>query len=219
MLEKHCDVVLREDDERARPGLHEQPLPDRPQECARSRGAGAHGDPRPRARSRSSPRWTRSRSTSSAASCRSWSHAGRQGPDHLQGRPRGDLPALQELRARRQASADGSPHIEELKEEYERSAPTASACSPSPPRTSRRAAPSRRRHALRQGRRVRPDPQGLRRVPRSTQGDRRGRDRALQRHGVAVKVITGDNELVARKICKEVGLSTESCCWATTSRR
>jgi len=32
---------------------------------------------------------------------------------------------------------------------------------------------------------------------------------ALQRHGVAVKVVTGDNELVARKICKEVGLSTE----------
>jgi len=32
---------------------------------------------------------------------------------------------------------------------------------------------------------------------------------ALQRHGVKVKVVTGDNALVARKICKEVGLSTE----------
>jgi Mg2+-importing ATPase len=32
---------------------------------------------------------------------------------------------------------------------------------------------------------------------------------ALQRHGVSVKVVTGDNDLVARKICKEVGLSTE----------
>jgi len=32
---------------------------------------------------------------------------------------------------------------------------------------------------------------------------------ALQHHGVAVKVLTGDNDLVARKICKEVGLSTE----------
>jgi P-type Mg2+ transporter len=31
----------------------------------------------------------------------------------------------------------------------------------------------------------------------------------LQRHGVAIKVVTGDNDLVARKICKEVGLSTE----------
>lgn len=33
--------------------------------------------------------------------------------------------------------------------------------------------------------------------------------KALQGHGVIVKVVTGDNELVARKICKEVGLSTE----------
>jgi Mg2+-importing ATPase len=29
---------------------------------------------------------------------------------------------------------------------------------------------------------------------------------ALQHHGIAVKVLTGDNELVSRKICKEVGL-------------
>jgi Mg2+-importing ATPase len=29
---------------------------------------------------------------------------------------------------------------------------------------------------------------------------------ALARHGVRVKILTGDNELVARKICKEVGL-------------
>ncbi len=33
--------------------------------------------------------------------------------------------------------------------------------------------------------------------------------RALQQHGVTVKVVTGDNELVSRKICKEVGLPTE----------
>ncbi len=33
--------------------------------------------------------------------------------------------------------------------------------------------------------------------------------KALQAHGIAVKVITGDNELVARKICTEVGLATE----------
>ena len=31
---------------------------------------------------------------------------------------------------------------------------------------------------------------------------------ALQRHGVAVKVLTGDNDLVARKVCNEVGLDT-----------
>jgi len=33
---------------------------------------------------------------------------------------------------------------------------------------------------------------------------------ALQRHGVRVKVITGDNELVARKVCSEVGLAVET---------
>lgn len=32
---------------------------------------------------------------------------------------------------------------------------------------------------------------------------------ALRNHGVAVKTLTGDNELVSRKICREVGLSTE----------
>ena len=33
---------------------------------------------------------------------------------------------------------------------------------------------------------------------------------ALQRHGVAVKVLTGDNDLVSRKICSEVGINTET---------
>jgi len=33
--------------------------------------------------------------------------------------------------------------------------------------------------------------------------------RALQGHGVSIKVVTGDNDLVARKICRDVGLSTE----------
>jgi P-type Mg2+ transporter len=32
---------------------------------------------------------------------------------------------------------------------------------------------------------------------------------ALRDHGVTVKILTGDNELVSRKICHEVGLSTE----------
>jgi P-type Mg2+ transporter len=32
---------------------------------------------------------------------------------------------------------------------------------------------------------------------------------ALQTHGIAVKVLTGDNDLVSRKICKEVGLPLE----------
>jgi Mg2+-importing ATPase len=36
-----------------------------------------------------------------------------------------------------------------------------------------------------------------------------GAIKALQLHGITVKVVTGDNDLVARKICKEVGLATE----------
>jgi len=32
---------------------------------------------------------------------------------------------------------------------------------------------------------------------------------ALQGHGISVKVVTGDNELVSRKICKEVGIATD----------
>src|SRR5262249_45080022 len=34
--------------------------------------------------------------------------------------------------------------------------------------------------------------------------------RTLKEHGVAVKIITGDNEVVTRKICKEVGLSIDN---------
>lgn len=32
---------------------------------------------------------------------------------------------------------------------------------------------------------------------------------ALQNHGISIKVITGDNELVTIKVCKEVGISTD----------
>ncbi|WP_374255702.1 magnesium-translocating P-type ATPase [Aquabacterium sp.] len=32
---------------------------------------------------------------------------------------------------------------------------------------------------------------------------------ALKRHGVAVKILTGDNEVVTRKVCREVGLPVE----------
>ena len=33
--------------------------------------------------------------------------------------------------------------------------------------------------------------------------------RALQNHGVTVKVLTGDNDLVTRKVCREVGLNAD----------
>ena len=42
---------------------------------------------------------------------------------------------------------------------------------------------------------------------------------ALQKHGVAVKILTGDNDLISRKVCKDVGLRPTPCSWAATSRR
>jgi Mg2+-importing ATPase len=32
---------------------------------------------------------------------------------------------------------------------------------------------------------------------------------ALHRHGIAVKILTGDNQLVSRKVCRDVGLTTD----------
>ena len=102
-------------------------------------------------------------------------------------------------------------HVDELKKEYE--TPERRRVSrPGHRQQGRRAARTGhgRHHALRQGRRVRSwssngylaflDP------PKDTAG---AAIAALQGHGVAVKVITGDNDLVARKICKEVGLATD----------
>ena len=60
-------------------------------------------------------------------------------------------------------------------------------------------------------RRKRPDAARLHRLPRSAEGQRR--DRRLQRsdaHGVRVKILTGDNEIVTRKICREVGLPVDA---------
>lgn len=37
--------------------------------------------------------------------------------------------------------------------------------------------------------------------------------RALQEHGVAVKILTGDNEKVTKCVCRHVGLAAEKCCW------
>ena len=35
----------------------------------------------------------------------------------------------------------------------------------------------------------------------------------------AVKILTGDNRLISRKVCRDVGLVPTRCCWAATSRR
>jgi len=39
---------------------------------------------------------------------------------------------------------------------------------------------------------------------------------ALNKHGVMVKILTGDNELVTRKVCREVGLSVEGMLLGST---
>ena len=59
------------------------------------------------------------------------------------------------------------------------------------------------------------DRTGLRRLrglPRSAQGERRRRpSRSLEAHGVAVKIVTGDNERVTRHVCAELGLECAAC--------
>ncbi len=42
---------------------------------------------------------------------------------------------------------------------------------------------------------------------------------ALQNHGISIKVITGDNELVTMKVCKEVGISTDKILLGTDTER
>ena len=41
--------------------------------------------------------------------------------------------------------------------------------------------------------------------------------RALRRDGVVVKILTGDNELVAQHVCEQVGLDVPASSWATRS--
>ena len=62
-----------------------------------------------------------------------------------------------------------------------------------------------------QGRRARPDPARAT-SPSSTRPRTRAGRRSppCSEHGVAVKVLTGDNDLVSRKICREVGLAADA---------
>jgi len=39
---------------------------------------------------------------------------------------------------------------------------------------------------------------------------------ALHKHGVAVKILTGDNDLISRKVCRDVGFLPTRCYWAMT---
>ena len=46
----------------------------------------------------------------------------------------------------------------------------------------------------------------------------RGALRVLREHGVAVKILTGDNEIVTRKVCRDVGLTVDASSSAPSSR-
>ena len=136
-----------------------------------------------------------------------------EGKDRIisKGAPEAIFPALHELRARRQALPDGPhAHIDELKEEYEQLSADgfrvlAIASKDIAPRgvVAGDATPYSKADEcdlILNGYVAFLDP------PKETAA---AAIKALQGHGVAVKVVTGDNDLVARKICKEVGLSTE----------
>ena len=221
ILEQHCDVVLKRGRRRARAGVPQQPLPDRPEERARPRGARAHGDARARRHPRATPRSTRSRSTSSAGSCRSWSARPKARTASSARAPRGDLPALHELRARRQAAPDG-PRAHRRPQGGVRAAQRRRLPRAGHRQQGRRAA---RRVAgdatpYSQGRRVRPDPQRLRGVPRSAQGDRRAR-RSRRCRGTASRSRSSPattNWWPARS-ARRSGSPPTSCCWAARSRR
>ena len=158
---------------RARARVHQQPLPDRPQERPRPRRPRARGDATRTRAFPSSRRSTRSPSTSSGASCRSSSARRRA---RTASSPRA-LPR-RSSRGARSFMLDGEllpmdhQHIEELKKEYERLSADGFRVLAIATQ-GRRATRDRRgrRHPVRQGRRVRPDPRGLRRVPRPAEGD------------------------------------------------
>ncbi len=113
------------------------------------------------------------------------------------------------------------PHIEELKKEYELLSADgfrvlAIATKDAPPRERRR----RPRHALRQGRRVRPDPRGLRRVPRSAEGERARRHRGARapRRARSRSSRATTSSWHARSASRS-GWSSTASSWATRSRR
>ena len=132
------------------------------------------------------------------------SNARGQGPHHLQGRARGDLLAVRELPGSTgKRAADGPPATStSCKEEYERLSADgfrvlAIATKQSPPRGASpgNATPYGKADEcdlILEGYVAFLDP------PKETCA---AAIAALQSHGVTVKVITGDNELVSRKVC------------------
>ena len=122
ILEEHCDVVLKERRRRARAGVHQQPLPDRPEERPGPRGARAR--PR-RTRTPASPSYAKVDEIPFDFQRRIMSVVVRtpegQGPHHLaRAHPRRSFRAARASNWTASCIPMDHLHIEELKQEYER---------------------------------------------------------------------------------------------------
>ena len=121
ILEKHCDVVLKEDDGGAGAGVPQQPLPDRPEERPGPRGARAHGDARARRDSRVRQGRRDPLRLSAPHHVGRRPHARRQATGIIcKGAPEAIFPALQRASSWTASSSRWTTCIiDDLKEEYE----------------------------------------------------------------------------------------------------
>ena len=145
-----------------------------------------------------------------------------EGNDRIisKGAPEAIFEQVRQLQARREAPADGPP-AHRGAEEGVRAAERRRIPRAGPGHQGRPAARGRRRarHALRQGRRVRPDPRGLRRVPRPAEGERARRHqgaRAARRQRSRSSRAT-TSSWHARSASRS-GWSSTASSWATRSR-
>ena len=221
ILEKHCDVVLKEDDgvlalaymnSHFQTGLKN--VLDRAMLAHTETHAHAD-DPRIRQGGRNPLRLPAPHHVGRGPDAR------RQGPHHQQGSPGGDLPALQELRARRRAVTRWTtPHRRAqggVRTALGRRLPRAG-----DRQQGHRAARRRRgrRHALLQGRRVRPDPERLCRLPRPAQGDRHGGHQGPARpRRRASRSSPATTIWSPARSARRSGCPPSSCCSAARSRR
>ena len=206
ILERHCDVVRKEDDGVLAHGLPQQPLPDRAEERAGPGHPRSPGDARGRSRCPSSQKvdeipFDFSRRLMSVV------------VETPEGSHRLITKGAPEEVFQRCSSfeLDGKVYpmepllIDDLKEEYDALSADGFRVLAVAYKDLDRAGRllQGRRAATWSSRATWPSSTRPRRPPAR-------RIVALQKHGVAVKVLTGDNELVSRKICHEVGLPTDA---------
>ncbi len=135
-----------------------------------------------------------------------------EGPDRIvsKGAPEAIFQRCTRFRLDEQLSPLDHPHLEALKKEYERLSADgfrvlAIATKDNPPRAAVAV------HATAYGKADEVDMvlEGYVAFLDPPKESAKAAISALEQHGVAVKVITGDNELVARYVCKQVGLASD----------